>query len=74
METIMIRCPNTGRDISTGLIMRNGEFSRSPVFFARVLCPICAEHHEWFAADAWARNANETRRDEAGEARPIWRG
>ncbi len=73
METIMIRCPNTGRGISTGLVMRNGEFSRSPVFFARVLCPLCREHHEWFAADAWACGANETRRVAAGNSRQDWK-
>ena len=53
MGVIMIRCPQTGRDISTGVEMDMAEFQRAPVFFSRVLCPICAREHEWFAQDAW---------------------
>ena len=46
MGTVMIRCPETGREIATG-------FRATPVFFARSHCPICRTEHEWFAQDAW---------------------
>jgi hypothetical protein len=53
MGVIMIRCPQTGREIPTGIEMDTAEFRRAPVFFSRVQCPVCAREHEWFAKDAW---------------------
>ena len=53
MGVIMIRCPQTEREIPTGLEMGTAEFRRAPVFFSRVQCPVCAREHEWFAKDAW---------------------
>ena len=53
MGVVMIRCPQTGRDISTGIEMDTERFAASPVFFSRVQCPLCAREHEWFAKDAW---------------------
>jgi hypothetical protein len=61
MGTVMIRCPATGRDISTGMAADREDFARSPVFFARSFCPICRTKHEWFAAEAWvAERADST--------------
>jgi hypothetical protein len=42
MGAIMIRCPQTGREIPTGIEMDTAEFQRAPVFFSRVQCPVCA--------------------------------
>jgi hypothetical protein len=53
MGVIMIRCPQTGRDIPTGIEMEPEQFKAAPVFFSRVRCPVCAGEHEWFAKDAW---------------------
>ena len=53
MGVIMIRCPQTGREVPTGIEMDTAEFRRAPVFFSRVQCPVCAREHEWFAKDAW---------------------
>lgn len=53
MGTLMIRCPDTGRNISTGLVADRKSFATMPVFFARVLCPLCNTEHEWFAREAW---------------------
>jgi hypothetical protein len=53
MGAIMIRCPQTGREIPTGIEMDTTEFQRSPVFFSTVQCPVCNGEHEWFAKDAW---------------------
>ena len=52
-ESVMIRCPETGRDIPTGMIADRESFNATPVFFARVYCPICRTEHEWFAKEAW---------------------
>ncbi len=53
MGTVMIRCPATGRPISTGIEAERERFVRSPVFFARTFCPMCRTEHEWFAQQAW---------------------
>jgi hypothetical protein len=53
---IVIRCPNTGREISTGLEADARTYQQVPVFFSRTYCPICRTHHEWFAKDAWVRD------------------
>jgi hypothetical protein len=55
MGTVMVRCPQTGRDIPTGLVTDRKSFEVMPVFFARVYCPICRIEHEWFAKEAWVR-------------------
>ena len=39
MGTVMIRCPKTGRAISTGIRADVATFHATPVFFSQVLCP-----------------------------------
>src|SRR5262249_16144380 len=57
MGPVMVRCPETGRDIPTGLVTDRKSFDATPVFFARVYCPICRSEHEWFAKEAWVCEA-----------------
>jgi hypothetical protein len=57
MGAVMVRCPETGRDIPTGLVTDRKSFDATPVFFARVYCPICRTEHEWFAKEAWVCEA-----------------
>ena len=51
--TVLIKCPQTGRAISTGIKADRSSFQCSAVFFARTHCPICATSHEWFSREAW---------------------
>jgi hypothetical protein len=53
MCIVMIKCPDTGVAISTGIKTERSRFNRSPVFFGRTYCTICQTNHEWFAGDAW---------------------
>ena len=53
MGAIMIKCPETGTPIATGLEAERAQFARLPVFFSRTVCPHCRTTHEWFATDAW---------------------
>jgi len=57
MGAVMVRCPETGRDIPTGLVTDRKSFDATPVFFGRVHCPICRTEHEWFAKEAWVCEA-----------------
>ena len=53
MGVVMIKCPKTGREISTGITTDRVRFNSTPVFFASTYCPMCRTTHEWFAKDAW---------------------
>ena len=67
MGAVMVRCPQTGRDVPTGLVTDRKSFESMPVFFARVHCPICRTEHEWFAKEAWC-----ARPSHASRARPCF--
>lgn len=58
MGIVMIKCPNTGRSISTGMEIERSDFNRLPVFFSRTSCPLCRNYHEWFAGNAWVCESN----------------
>ena len=66
MGTVMVRCPQTGRDIATGMIADRESFSATPVFFERVYCPLCRAQHEWFAKEAWVCEADPAPRPRHG--------
>jgi hypothetical protein len=51
--TLMIKCPNTGRAISTGMTADRSSFGSTSVFYSRTYCPICRVNHDWFATEAW---------------------
>ena len=59
MGVVMIKCPKTGREISTGITADRVRFNSTPVFFASTYCPICRATHEWFAKDAWVYEPTE---------------
>jgi hypothetical protein len=61
MGLVMIKCPETGRAISTGMEADRERFRCSPVFFARTFCLICKASHEWFAREAWVHEPDEKR-------------
>ena len=46
MGMLMVRCPKTGRAISTGRQIESR-------FFSSTYCPHCRARHEWFVKDAW---------------------
>jgi hypothetical protein len=50
---LMIKCPQTGRAIPTGIKADRESFRRSAVFFARTHCSVCQANHDWFAKEAW---------------------
>ena len=41
MGMLMVRCPKTGRAISTGRQIESRFFSSTPVFFSSTYCPHC---------------------------------
>lgn len=59
MGVIMIRCPRTGRAITTDIKADREAFRCSTVFFSRTYCTNCRTNHEWFAGDAWVDEPGE---------------
>lgn len=53
MGMVMVKCPQTGHAIPTGIETDRESFRRSAVFFSRTRCPICRADHVWFAPEAW---------------------
>ncbi len=53
MGAVTIRCPRTGRPISTGIETEPAVFDRLPVVKALLRCPVCGEEHVWTAKEAW---------------------
>jgi len=53
MAAVMIRCPRTGRAVSTAIETEPSVFSRLPEVAGRMRCPVCGEEHTWMASEAW---------------------
>jgi hypothetical protein len=52
MGVVMIRCPNTGRDISTGIDTDQASFDRFPDVLSHSRCPMCGLEHGWWKREA----------------------
>ncbi len=55
MGTIYTTCPNTGREISTGVETDAGTFATMPEVISRVVCPDCGQTHNWSRHNAVLR-------------------
>lgn len=53
---VMVRCPTTGRDLSTGIEMVAATFEHLPEICSQMRCPICKVDHIWSTRDAWLDN------------------
>lgn len=54
---VMVKCPTTGRELSTGVAMDSAAFARLPNATCRMRCPFCGQDHVWATRDAWLGNA-----------------
>jgi hypothetical protein len=54
-SVVMVRCPATGRELSTGE-MDAATFERLPDIRSRIKCPVCNLDHDWSTRDAWLGN------------------
>jgi hypothetical protein len=53
MGAVMIKCPDTGHTVSTGIELELETFVRLPDVSARTRCSVCGKYHIWRKADAW---------------------
>jgi hypothetical protein len=49
----MIRCPATGRAVSTAIETEPSVFRKLPKVLARMHCPACGQNHMWTVSSAW---------------------
>jgi hypothetical protein len=53
MASVMIVCPETRREIYTGIETDEASFARLPDVISRTQCPICGGEHLWTKGNAW---------------------
>jgi len=52
MGVLMVRCPETGAEVSTGIEIDQESFARLPDKLASWKCPLCGREHPWLKCDA----------------------
>jgi hypothetical protein len=53
MSVIMIKCPDTDRDIFTGIEIDFVSFNRLPNVTSHSYCAACRRDHPWRRGEAW---------------------
>ena len=46
MNTVMIKCPQTGRWVSTGIDVTPDGFAKMPAVASKMHCPACGRDHQ----------------------------
>jgi hypothetical protein len=59
MSILLIRCPHTGRPISTGIEVDAETFAGLPDVLSYLPCPECGLNHAWWVREAWLEDAVE---------------
>ena len=62
MPEILIRCPNLGRIVPTGLTTEKIKLSSLSDLKLRLLCPACLKWHRWGQKEAWIYDFGELQR------------
>ena len=57
MGIIMIKCPATGREVSTGI--ETMDIEELPPVTAKMVCPACGRVHDWIMTSAWLAHSGE---------------
>jgi hypothetical protein len=52
MGVLLLRCPHTGRDLTTGIQTDAESFSRLPQVLTQTGCPHCGSVHFWLPREA----------------------
>lgn len=56
VSVVMVRCPNTGHELSTGVEMDKATFQQLCDIRSQMKCPICGLDHIWSTREAWLGN------------------
>lgn len=58
MSMIMIRCPETGREISTGIECEDDDFRKLPFVITQTICLSCGREHSWSKSETWLNDGS----------------
>jgi endogenous inhibitor of DNA gyrase (YacG/DUF329 family) len=53
MAMVMVKCPNTGKPVPTGIGMSKESFASSTLESNSFSCPACGSMHTWSKRDAF---------------------
>ena len=73
MAMLMIKCPRTRQDISTGILTDTDSYQKIPDTLAYTRCPHCGLEHAWWHKDAWLAAEGPSQRgsdDKSRDERP----
>jgi hypothetical protein len=56
MSEVLIRCPLTGKDVPTGIMLDDEAFLNVNLQDKEAHCPHCGLQHHWNQADAYLRS------------------
>lgn len=57
MSALMIRCPQTGQLIFTGIETDQISLNKTPDVPMHARCPACGREHMWWKREAWLEDA-----------------
>jgi hypothetical protein len=60
VSVIMVKCPNTGRELSTGIETDQAGFDRLPRMLTYSRCPLCRLEHAWWKREAWLAESDSS--------------
>ena len=52
MGVLMLKCPTTGREFSTGIHVEEDDFQKLPDTVTTAACPYCSQLHSGWTHDA----------------------
>ena len=70
MSLMMIRCPDTGRAVSTEIEIEPAVFRKLPTVAARMQCPACGRDHVWTISSAWLAGEPRLARPDVASVAP----
>jgi hypothetical protein len=70
MGMIMIKCPQTGASIPTGVAMNKARFQAASLSANEVVCSACGGMHFWSKKDAWVSEGSDGHRHLNGSLKP----
>jgi hypothetical protein len=51
MGVLMLKCPTTGREFSTGIFAEEDTFKKLPNTVTKATCPHCSRLHSWWTRE-----------------------
>ena len=52
MGALMLTCPITGKEFSTGILADEDTFKQLPDTVTKAICPHCGQLHRWWTREA----------------------